>query len=501
MKAVLWLSLMLLAGVYICGPIIDPDLWWHITAGRWILAHQEIPHVDYWNMFGAGKHWRAYSWLVEILFAWTDSRFDVHGLLVIQILMAIGVSFSLFYCLGKISRDWFFGALLGLWATIGCFNHFTLRPQSLVWIYLVWLILLAERIVHGGLTKPRMFGLAFIMMLWANTHLTSVLAVLTVVGWLWTKGNERTAIKAGLVCFVGSLLTPYLGGEWITLFMKSGHPFQHQNIAEFQSATIMQYSTAFILIAIMVLLTFLFHRPRSAAPGKLVVAALFLLAGLAIVKFMPFALIYLCAVIAAIWAQESAQRSGLGNLAEAVERLRVVIDKVPREGLSFVVICLSITYIVRPWREPINYDLIPVAAVDFMQDKNLPLPILNDFGRGGYLMYRYSDAAGIPKYLVPIDGRTNVTPPDVFKKFEAALNGKQNWREYFEVVKPESILWPSESPLVSILLEGTSWCRVLTTGDKEVGYSVFVKRSYWESRKDELESTNCPSSAAHNQGV
>ncbi|MBN8548602.1 MAG: hypothetical protein J0M12_04730 [Deltaproteobacteria bacterium] len=496
MKAILWFSVMLAAALYICGPVIDPDLWWHITAGRWILANQAIPHVDYWNMFGAGKPWRAYSWSVEVLFAWVDSHFDIRGLLILQMGMAVLVSFSLFYCLGKISRDWFVGALLGLWATLGCFNHFTLRPQTLVWVYFIWLILVVDSIETRGASRGRFAALFLIMVLWANTHLTSALAILTIVGWLWRKDHVKQALQAGGFAFLGSLVTPYLGGEWITLFMKSGHPFQHQDIAEFQSATIMQYSTAFLIIILVVMLAFLHHRPKTVHVAKLFVAALFVAAGLAIVKFLPFAIIYCAAVVAAIWHSERADRRVLGNLSEAVERFRAGFHKIPREGLSFVCICLAIMYAVRPWREPLNYDIVPVAAVDFMQKKDLPLPILNEFGRGGYLMYRYSDAAGNPRYLVPIDGRTNVTPHDVFGEFEAALTGKYNWKSYLDRVKPETILWPTESPLVAILLEGTAWCQVFATGDKEMGYTVFVKRSYWEKHQDDLESTNCKSDIA-----
>lgn len=491
MKTILWVSILIATGLYICGPIIDPDLWWHITAGRWIVANHAIPHVDYWNMFGAGKPWRAYSWLIEILFAVIDGTFGARGLLSLQIAIAVLLSLSLGYCLGKISRDWFVGGILGVWATLACFNHYTLRPQSLVWIYFIWLILLADRIETEKGTAGRFAALFAIMVFWANTHLTSVLAIMTVVGWLWDKGNERVAIKAGVVCFLGTLVTPYLGGEWITLFMKSGHPFQHQDIAEFQSATIMQYSTAFLIIELFVLLTFLHLRPRSLQMGKLFVAGLFVLAALAVVKFLPLAAIYIAALIASMWYRERADRALLGNLAEAIERFRIFFNKIPREGLSFVCICIGITYVVRPWREPINYDIVPVAAVDFMQKRDLPLPVLNEFGRGGYLMYRYSDAQGTPRFKVPIDGRTNVTPHDVFEKFEAAFSGKKSWKEYFEVVNPGTVLWPTESPLTSILLAGNDWCLVYWTGDQDEGYSVFVKREYWSEHQADLASENC----------
>lgn len=495
MKVILWFSVLLLVAAYICGPVIDPDLWWHITSGRWIIANGAVPQVDHWNMFSAGKPWRAYSWLVEIVFAFIDSNFGARGLFVLQLLIAVCIAFSVFYCFGRIAQDWFFGAVVGVWATLGCFNHFTLRPQSLVWIYFVWLIWAAERIDREGPSARRFATLFFLMVLWANTHLTAALAIMTVIGWLWRPGRERIAVQAALVCFVGSLVTPYLGGEWITFFSKTGHPFQHQDIAEFQSATIMQYSTAFLIIALVVLLTFLHFRPRSVALPKLAVMALFAAAGLAIVKFLPFAVIFAGAVVALIWHNERANRRVLGNLAEAIERLEAFVNKIPREGLSFVCICLAITYVVRPWRAPIDTDVVPVAAVDFMKENALPLPILNDFGRGGYLMYRYSDPAGNPGVLVPIDGRTNMVPPKIFEKFDAALAGKRKWREYFDAVKPGTVLWPSGSPLVALLLERQEWCLVYWTGDDEDGYSVFVNHEYWQTRQQELPSQNCSPAA------
>jgi hypothetical protein len=334
------------------------------------------------------------------------------------------------------------------------------------------------------------------MVLWANTHLSSVLAILAVGGWLWQRTAAKLTFKAVAALFIGTLLTPYLGGEWITLILKSSHPFQHQDIAEFQSATIMQYSTAFVIIQLVVLLAFLHLRPRCVDYGKLVAGGLFLTAGLAIVKFLPLAVIYNSALIAFIWHRERADRTVLGNLAEAIERFRTFFHKIPREGLSFVFICLGITYAVRPWREPINTDIVPVAAVDFMQERKLPTPILNEFGRGGYLMYRYSDRAGNPGILVPIDGRTNVTPPKIFEQFDAALSGRKSWREYFDSVKPRTVLWPTESPLTAILLAGQEWCLVYWTGDEEQGYSVFVERAFWEAHRSEFASENCETKAS-----
>lgn len=488
MKAVAWLSVVIAVGIYICGPIVDPDLWWHITFGKWILAHGAIPHIDYWNHWSHGEPWRAYSWAPEIVLALADS-FGPHGLIVVKLALAVLLALSLAFSLSKIANDWFLGLILGIWATAGCFNHFTLRPQVLVWVYFALLIKVADDVAREGATRQRLLTCAAIMCAWANTHLTAAIGVGAVFLWLVGSSSVRVTLSVVGACFLGTLLTPYFGGEWITLLAKSGHPFQHRAIAEFQSATIMQYSTAFLVILAVVLLTFLHYRPRVLDLAKLMLALGLSVAGLAIVKFLPFAVIVLGACIAAIWRAEAQNRLGLGNLAEAIERFRGVALKIPREGFSFLCICIAIVYGMSVWRKPVNTDIVPVEAVDFMLEQKLPHPILHDFGRGGYIMYRYADDAGNLEHRVVIDGRTNVTPHDVFEKYLEATAGGRKWRDYFNLIHPQTVLWPNDSPLVSILLEGREYCHVFQSGENDTGYSVFVAQNVWRERG--LPSSNC----------
>ncbi len=193
MKRILWFSIVLAAGLYIVGPIVDPDLWWHITAGKWMLAHASVPRVDYWNLYAVGTPWRAYSWSNELLFALVDKHLGIHGLLSLKVLFAVLLSFSLFYCFGKIANDWFFGALLGGFATAACYNHFTLRPQTLVWTYYVWLLYLLISIEAGGLNKRNGLLLFGLFSVWANTHVTTILGITAVILWLADSKNPASS--------------------------------------------------------------------------------------------------------------------------------------------------------------------------------------------------------------------------------------------------------------------------------------------------------------------
>ncbi len=41
--------------------IIDPDIWWHLRTGQWVLAHGTVPATDLFSSYGMGKTWIAYS--------------------------------------------------------------------------------------------------------------------------------------------------------------------------------------------------------------------------------------------------------------------------------------------------------------------------------------------------------------------------------------------------------------------------------------------------------
>jgi hypothetical protein len=51
--------------------LMDADTYWHIAAGRWMLAHHSIPTVDPFSYTFLGAPWTAHEWLSEIVYAAT----------------------------------------------------------------------------------------------------------------------------------------------------------------------------------------------------------------------------------------------------------------------------------------------------------------------------------------------------------------------------------------------------------------------------------------------
>jgi len=483
--------LALSCGAYLVKPIADPDLWWHLTIGRWIISHGRVPQEDFWNMFAIGTPWRAYSWSVEALFAFLDNRFGPQGLMCLKLVIAFSLALSLFYCLTKLSSDRKMGSLLGALTTLACFNHFTLRPQLISWLCFILVLNIAQQIEERNLSWRSGIGLFILSIVWANTNITPSLGIFAASLWIYGRRRFWAGLKVVLICFAGTLLTPYGGGEWLTVLAKTAHPFRHGGVSEFAPASVLQ-TAVIILLFELVLLGWAYHRmPRALAVPKLFMAAVFNLAALATVKFIPYAVFANGFLLALYWHRAGLRGAGLGNLGEGLTRLLEVLARIPKWLAALLLIGFCVWKLNWLSAQPLDVKHLPVGAVDFILERQLAHPILVGFDVGGYMMYRLSDRKGNLQYPVPIDGRTNVTPPHVWRNFITAFRGQAGWQEYFALVGPKTVLWKKTSPLISILLHGSLWCLVYEDGSLEEGYAVFISHSTFEERKGEFSSPNC----------
>ncbi len=504
MKVIAWLSLVVLIGSFLCRPFADPDLWWHIVVGRWIVAHRDVPHVDYWNMFGVGQPWRAYSWSNELVYALIDSWYKETGLVVLQLVLGCALAASIIWISGSLAGDYFLGMLPAVLTVVTCRSHFSLRPQTVVWILFAWVLWMAEMARRRGANRGFLLGAFCVGSAWANTHISAVFGVLALAFWSlsWRAyRGEFIRIAFLLSSFVaGTFVSPYLGGEWLTLFSKSDHIFAFRSLDEFKPADLTQVPTLCVLFQIIILAILSFSANRLPPLGGMIVTGVsVLIAGLA-VKFMPFACIAV-GILTAVWlngvSANYTEASKRNRLLDSFFMLRRFLYSRQAQTLGacvFFIGCIAWINIARINKRPINYSAIPWRAVDFVEAQSLQHPVLNDFSSGGYLEYRWSTPQGTPTHLVPIDGRTNVNRRDIWDSYLNAFQGREQWREYLDKVKPHTIIWANGSPLSALLLEAPDWCRVFESGKRPNDYSVFITRAEFDQRSGEFTASDCVSS-------
>lgn len=56
-----------LALIVLCIPVLSPDVWWHLSAGRWIWAHGEAPVADAFSFTREGAPWIDFEWGFQLL--------------------------------------------------------------------------------------------------------------------------------------------------------------------------------------------------------------------------------------------------------------------------------------------------------------------------------------------------------------------------------------------------------------------------------------------------
>jgi hypothetical protein len=496
-RILIWLFCVIISGLYVLQPIVDPDLWWHIAIGKWILSHGTVPLHEHWNLYALGKPFIAYSWMTEVLFAWAESKGGIDWLFWIKAILIQAVGLSFCFVFSKLSRDWFFGLLLGVIALVGCQSHFTLRPQSVTWLYFIWIIYFCDLAVRRERVFPAAIGIFCLMSLWANIHITTIIGLGVIV--LWTIEKKNLALTSWLLLFgvLGTLCTPYLGGEWITFFSKTSHPLEHSSIIEFQPATILQYATGFPLIGIFLLGTLVFLQPLIVLPFRFVLCAGLLFGGLAVVKFLPYATIVIFATIASVWGRGKEHSARFGNLSEAVEKFRSLFGSrhLPLEGVGFILVCFIYVLVKQSTETRLETAIVPSEPIAFMVEKDIRPPFLHTFGYGGYLMYHFSqhegEGVGDESTKVIIDGRTNVTPPDIQEMIGNAFGGNGRWEEILSLYQPNAVLWHGDSPFVSLLLLTGDWCTIYEVPESILKHTVLIKKDEYEARKGDFPNAQC----------
>lgn len=501
MQRIIWFLVAILIGVHLTAPVIDPDLWWHIVVGRWILSHHDVPHVDYWNMFAHGNPWRAYSWSNEIIYAAVDAVWGLAGLAWLKMAIAVGLAFAFQYIFSVMSGSFFVGCLLGALTVSGFIEHYTLRPQAVSWLLFGGVLLVSDRCARLGVTKGRCIFLVLLGCCWANTHLSAIIGLAGAFLWArqdsWSEESYKRPFIVTVSFFAGTLFSPYLGGEWLTLISKSDHVIQFREIVEFAPASIRDRCVAFILFQVVLLTILCFKHRLLPSLSRMVLAIGCVLAGASIVKFVPFAIVCLSAILAR-WIYDY-HRLEIGSKSDdlllfGLNRMQIRFAELQArtlQGIGFFLVCLIIVNVGRYKREYIDKEQHPWNAVQFLKDKHLSFPVINPFGSGGFVMYQFSSPEGNPIERVSIDGRTNINPMMIWDAHKQSATGARAWKDFIDLVKPRTILWKEDQPFSSLLRLSSDWCEVFDGEGQRDKFSVFITRGEFEQRMEEFYSADC----------
>lgn len=437
---------------------IDPDLWWHLATGRYILAEHRIPAEDIFSFTATGHRWVTHEWLADtLLFA--TYRLVGHAGLSMAFAVVIASAFGLVYARCG-TRHPLAAAGSTILAAAACMMTWGVRPQMLSLFFAsLYLYILERQCVRRSRS---IWLLIACSVLWANLH-SSFMAGLAIVGafvvgseveWLaartrrdpWVGGDTRRLAWVGALCLAGSVVTPNGLAGIMFPFGTLGNSLIQDNICEWFSPdfhALWAWPLALQWLAIVGVLAISRQRLR-------VTQLLLLLGAGAATLYSARHAVFLALVGAPILTEQAtaAWRQWRGDTAVWRQ------GPARRAALALILVVLTLAVGIRGrqvWQggSGLVESAFPAAAVAHMREHGIGGRMFNEYRWGGYLIWQ--------GYPVFIDGRTEVYGDQVFGDYLTAYDVRPDWEAPLTTYGVNLALLKADSRLAAVLGESARW--------------------------------------------
>ena len=455
-------------------PITDPDFWWHLKTGEYIVQNHSIPHADIFSSTRFGSEWVAHEWLSEV-FMYGVFRLAGFGGLIVIFGLLVTASFWVVYLRfrTRVGQPVIAAVVLLLGATATTLV-WGARPQIFTLLFASIFLYILDNYYSGKFEKA-IWWLVPLVVLWVNLHagwaLGLALIALTLFGLLLDVlfGTEsRDVFKKRAPALLGVLIAcgvavcvnpngmrmysyPFetLTSQSMMLFIREWKsPDFHQ--PHFQAVLILLLAT-FFLLAIS---------NKRERPGRLLILFVTSFAMLRSGRNVPFFALVATPLFAEHlwewlkgqhWATRFTASSETGPPGRSM----------PRMAINSLIIVLALIFCglaaqrAAAEQPSIEEQQFPKAAVDYIKAQHPPQPIFNEYAWGGYLIWRL-----YPDYPVFIDGRADVFGDKLVAQFIQLNDGKPGWREVLNQYGAQTVLVKRDSPIASLLGDDSRWEKV-----------------------------------------
>ena len=419
--------------VYKAYVFLDPDFGWHYRMGE-VITNTGIPKTDPFSYTMASFPFVDHEWLTNKLVYFSYDEVGIFGL---SLLFAL-VAFLAVFLAAKNN------ILLFLLATSAIIPFFGVRPQVQSWFYLSFLYLLLTS--HKYWSKLRLLMPLF-MLFWANMHGSYAIGVATLALFLVAKmARLKRVEKADLIVIVFSvfatLVNPYGIGLWREAWMQFTDTNLRWSITEWMPAV---FSFNFPFMALIALSgVFIWIYRTSLHLEKKVLYLVFLIQAISSVRHVPLF------VIIATPITLEAFKYFVGDL----KKIKFGISRL-RKGVKFALIgslaifAVQAYFALRGGESLSENSFYPKEAVVFLKENDVCGRLFNDYGWGGYLIWK------LPSEKLFIDGRMpswrwNASLPTeanwAMKEYSGVLSGENNLEKVFAKHGIGTVLVPVDRP-------------------------------------------------------
>jgi hypothetical protein len=458
-----------IAFIFASRQLSDPDFWWHLKTGEYIVKTFSIPRVDFYSFTLPGKHWVAHEWLSEVIFYLIYSRFGSYALIFIftaLIVLAFGVVFRRSAAHPFIKA---FALLLGVWSILPTIG---VRPRTLTFLFAAIYLAVLRHFTREQETKT-IWWLAPIMMVWVNLHagylIGLVLIGVTIVGvvldaWVARERltTQRSRLKTLTLVFVACLVAVNLNPQGPRIFIFPFEfflsPVQQDMVIDWLSPNFHQQELLPLAALILLTIGALALSPKRPRPSEVLLFLSTLYAMLKSSRHMDiFALVAtpLLAEYLQNWVETTSLAKVFGPAKPTApgDRRRAIVF-----NFMLLVPVIACAYKLKAeiYSPPVQKKVaVPVNAVAYIKENQITGNTITDPNIwGGYLIW------ALPANPVYIDGRIDMYGDQFSKDYIQMSSGITRWQEPFEKYGVQVAILKAESVLRVQLAESPQWQQV-----------------------------------------
>jgi hypothetical protein len=437
-------------------PVTDPDIWWHLRTGQWIVNNGTVPATDPFSSYGKGRPWIAYSWLFEMLVYGAYKRFGLFGIVLLRVFLCLMVAATIHRFVTKREPRFLVASALTAVTFIVLCPLLSERP----WLFTILFGTLTLDVLldlRRGVRTRAVWLLPVCFALWANLHIQFVyglflLGLACAAPWIdcraggrWQIGSPRpfswrdwwkmAALAAA--CAAATLINPYhirLYGVVLEYATQTG---AYELIGELRP---IEFGSlwSWCVLALTGISTFLLARRRTISSFELILLA--------------------AATVLAFRAQRDAWFLALAALAILAQPSQDVVpagDCFPMTGQRLAVVGAGILALAvfLSWKRDLTEKHLdeevashyPAAAAAFVEKQGYVGPLYNHFNWGGYLIWR------LPQLPVAMDGRSNLYGDERIRTSVASWAGLPAWESDPELAGAGIVIADVSMPLAELL--------------------------------------------------
>ena len=434
--------------------VVDPDIWWHIRTGDWILAHHSVPRYAILSQH-LERPWIAYSWLFDVMVSGVEHSFGLVGIPNFLICLQILLSLTFLLAIRHFARGFWWAWLVGVLAIYSFYVNPLRSLQFSMLFFIVELCLIFEAERKGD--DHLLFWAAPLFCLWANFHIQFTYGlfilglyvgtrIISALGPKWQPGDWRaTSLRRLLAILAAAIAGSCIGPNWIypykVVFYYVLHSGQFQIVQEMLA---MNFRRPEHYVELILLLAACYVLGRSRRrdlfrPALLLVTALISFRSLRDAWFVSIAAGFMLAEAAGQAYSRVAEPQSEGRSRRALQYAMAVA------------VALFVSFGLANHQGANTQGLMavidrvyPIRATEFVRDSHLPGPMYNSFNWGGFLIFNLREQP------VSIDSRGNAYSDDLIARSVSTINAV-GWQEDPDLSQANFALLERSAPLAAAL--------------------------------------------------